>query len=74
MHIGFIGLGSQGCPIAERIIEAGYPTTRWAPQIARRIIEAGYPTTLWAPQTLLTRTVRRHFRESRRVTGRTRRR
>jgi 3-hydroxyisobutyrate dehydrogenase len=30
MHIGFIGLGSQGAPMAQRIIEAGYPTTLWA--------------------------------------------
>jgi 3-hydroxyisobutyrate dehydrogenase len=30
MRIGFIGLGSQGGPIARRIIEAGYPTTLWA--------------------------------------------
>jgi len=27
---GFIGLGSQGAPIARRIIEAGYPVTLWA--------------------------------------------
>lgn len=30
MHIGFIGLGSQGAPMARRIVEAGYPTTLWA--------------------------------------------
>ena len=30
MHIGFIGLGSQGGPMARRIIDAGYPTTLWA--------------------------------------------
>jgi 3-hydroxyisobutyrate dehydrogenase len=30
MHIGFIGLGSQGGPMARAIIEAGYPTTLWA--------------------------------------------
>ena len=30
MHIGFIGLGSQGVPMARRIIDAGYPTTLWA--------------------------------------------
>jgi len=30
MRIGFIGLGSQGCPLARRIIDAGYPTTLWA--------------------------------------------
>lgn len=27
---GFIGLGSQGAPIARRIIDAGFPTTLWA--------------------------------------------
>src|ERR1700756_5427814 len=30
MHVGFIGLGSQGAPMAGRIIEAGFPTTLWA--------------------------------------------
>jgi 3-hydroxyisobutyrate dehydrogenase len=30
MHVGFIGLGSQGGPMAGRIIEAGLPTTLWA--------------------------------------------
>jgi 3-hydroxyisobutyrate dehydrogenase len=30
MQIGFIGLGSQGGPMARRIVEAGYPTTLWA--------------------------------------------
>jgi len=29
-RIGFIGLGSQGGPIAERIAAAGYPLTLWA--------------------------------------------
>ncbi|MDX6742152.1 NAD(P)-dependent oxidoreductase [Actinocorallia sp. A-T 12471] len=28
--VGFIGLGSQGAPMAQRIIEAGIPTTLWA--------------------------------------------
>ena len=28
--VGFIGLGSQGGPMARRIIEAGYPVTLWA--------------------------------------------
>jgi 3-hydroxyisobutyrate dehydrogenase-like beta-hydroxyacid dehydrogenase len=28
--IGFIGLGSQGAPMAQRIIDAGYPTVLWA--------------------------------------------
>lgn len=34
MRVGFIGLGSQGGPMARRIIEAGYPTTLWARRAA----------------------------------------
>ncbi|GGV18874.1 6-phosphogluconate dehydrogenase [Actinomadura cremea] len=30
MRVGFIGLGSQGAPMARRIVEAGVPTTLWA--------------------------------------------
>jgi 3-hydroxyisobutyrate dehydrogenase len=30
MHVGFIGLGSQGGPMARRIVEGGYETTLWA--------------------------------------------
>ncbi|HEX4089658.1 MAG TPA: NAD(P)-dependent oxidoreductase [Trebonia sp.] len=30
LRVGFIGLGSQGAPMARRIIGAGYPTTLWA--------------------------------------------
>lgn len=30
MRVGFIGLGSQGAPMAQRIVAAGYPTTLWA--------------------------------------------
>jgi 3-hydroxyisobutyrate dehydrogenase len=30
MRVGFIGLGSQGGPIARRIVEDGYPLTVWA--------------------------------------------
>jgi 3-hydroxyisobutyrate dehydrogenase-like beta-hydroxyacid dehydrogenase len=30
MQCGFIGLGSQGGPMARRMIEAGYPLTLWA--------------------------------------------
>jgi 3-hydroxyisobutyrate dehydrogenase len=29
-RVGFIGLGSQGGPMARRIIDAGYPVTLWA--------------------------------------------
>ena len=30
MRVGFIGLGSQGTPMARRIVEAGHPLTIWA--------------------------------------------
>ncbi|MEU6541191.1 NAD(P)-dependent oxidoreductase [Streptomyces sp. NPDC047000] len=30
MRVGFIGLGSQGAPMARRIVDAGYGTTLWA--------------------------------------------
>ncbi|MDO3646920.1 NAD(P)-dependent oxidoreductase [Nocardia mangyaensis] len=30
MRVGFIGLGSQGAPMAQRIVAAGYRTTLWA--------------------------------------------
>ncbi|TDD86063.1 NAD(P)-dependent oxidoreductase [Actinomadura darangshiensis] len=30
MRVGFIGLGSQGGPMARRIVGAGHPTTLWA--------------------------------------------
>lgn len=29
-RVGFIGLGSQGAPMARRIVEEGFPTTLWA--------------------------------------------
>ena len=29
-RVGFVGLGSQGAPMARRIIDAGYETTLWA--------------------------------------------
>ena len=29
-RVGFVGLGSQGGPMARRIIDAGHPTTLWA--------------------------------------------
>lgn len=34
MRVGFIGLGSQGAPMARRIIDGGYPTTLWARRAA----------------------------------------
>lgn len=30
MRVGFVGLGSQGAPMARRIIDAGFPTALWA--------------------------------------------
>jgi 3-hydroxyisobutyrate dehydrogenase len=30
MNVGFIGLGSQGGPMARRIVDAGYPLALWA--------------------------------------------
>ena len=29
-RVGFIGLGSQGAPMARRIVEGGHPLTVWA--------------------------------------------
>lgn len=29
-RVGFVGLGSQGAPMARRIVDAGFPTTLWA--------------------------------------------
>jgi 3-hydroxyisobutyrate dehydrogenase len=34
MRVGYIGLGSQGAPIAGRIIQNGHPTTLWARRAA----------------------------------------
>lgn len=36
MRVGFIGLGSQGAPMARRIINAGFATTLWARRPASR--------------------------------------
>jgi 3-hydroxyisobutyrate dehydrogenase-like beta-hydroxyacid dehydrogenase len=33
-RVGFVGLGSQGAPIARRILDAGYPLTIWARRAA----------------------------------------
>ena len=43
MHVGFIGLGSQGGPMARRILEGGYPTTLWARRAATLEPFAGTP-------------------------------
>ena len=34
VRVGFIGLGSQGGPMARRIVEAGFPVTLWARRAA----------------------------------------
>jgi 3-hydroxyisobutyrate dehydrogenase-like beta-hydroxyacid dehydrogenase len=34
MRVGFVGLGSQGAPMAQRIIAAGFATTLWARRAA----------------------------------------
>lgn len=41
--IGFVGLGSQGGPMAQRIIEAGHPTLLWArrPETLQPFLAAG---------------------------------
>lgn len=43
MRVGFIGLGSQGAPMARRIIEGGYETTLWARRPATLEPFAGTP-------------------------------
>ena len=43
MRVGFIGLGSQGGPMARRIVDAGYPTTLWARRPATLEPFAGTP-------------------------------
>jgi 3-hydroxyisobutyrate dehydrogenase-like beta-hydroxyacid dehydrogenase len=42
-RVGFIGLGSQGAPMARRIIDAGYPVTLWARRPASLEPFAGTP-------------------------------
>jgi 3-hydroxyisobutyrate dehydrogenase len=43
MRVGFIGLGSQGAPMARRIVDAGYPVTLWARRPATLEPFAGTP-------------------------------
>jgi 3-hydroxyisobutyrate dehydrogenase len=43
VRVGFIGLGSQGGPMARRIIDAGYPVTLWARRPATLEPFAGTP-------------------------------
>jgi 3-hydroxyisobutyrate dehydrogenase len=42
-HVGFVGLGSQGAPIAMRILQGGHPLTVWArrPEVLMPFEEAG---------------------------------
>jgi 3-hydroxyisobutyrate dehydrogenase len=42
-RVGFIGLGSQGAPMARRIVDAGYPVTLWARRPATLEPFAGTP-------------------------------
>jgi 3-hydroxyisobutyrate dehydrogenase len=46
MRVGFIGLGSQGAPMARRIIEGGFPTTLWARRPATLEPFADTPATI----------------------------
>ena len=46
MRVGFIGLGSQGAPMARRIVDAGYPVTLWARRPATLEPFAGTPAKL----------------------------
>ncbi|MEU6261347.1 NAD(P)-dependent oxidoreductase [Streptomyces sp. NPDC047043] len=43
MRVGFIGLGSQGAPMARRIIDAGHETTLWARRPATLVPFADTP-------------------------------
>lgn len=48
MRVGFIGLGSQGGPMARRILEAGFPVTLWARRRATLEPFAGTSATIAA--------------------------
>jgi 3-hydroxyisobutyrate dehydrogenase len=43
IRVGFVGLGSQGGPMAQRIVDAGYPMTVWArrPATVEAFVAAG---------------------------------
>ena len=43
MRVGFIGLGSQGAPMARRIVDAGFETTLWARRPATLVPFADTP-------------------------------
>jgi 3-hydroxyisobutyrate dehydrogenase len=47
-RVGFVGLGSQGGPMARRIAEAGFPTTLWARRPATLEPFADTPATIAA--------------------------
>ena len=46
MRVGFVGLGSQGAPMALKIIEAGFPTTLWARRPETLVTFAGTDATV----------------------------
>ena len=48
MRAGFIGLGSQGAPMARRIVDAGLPLTIWARRAASTVPFADSPATVAA--------------------------
>jgi 3-hydroxyisobutyrate dehydrogenase-like beta-hydroxyacid dehydrogenase len=48
LRAGFIGLGSQGAPMARRIVEGGFPLTLWARRPAALEAFAGTPATMAA--------------------------
>lgn len=48
MRVGFIGLGSQGAPMARRIIDSGFATTLWARRPASVEPYADTPATVAA--------------------------
>ena len=43
MKVGFVGIGSQGGPMARRIVESGFPLSIWArrPEAAQFLVDAG---------------------------------
>ena len=72
-RVGFVGLGSQGGPMARRIVDAGYPTTLWArrPETLEPFADtaatiAATPAELGAASDVLVRLRRRRRRRRRR--------
>jgi 3-hydroxyisobutyrate dehydrogenase-like beta-hydroxyacid dehydrogenase len=47
-RVGFVGLGSQGAPMARRIIDAAFPTTLWARRAASLEPFSGTPASVAA--------------------------